>query len=155
MGGWVFRIPQPPSPDEWNSDAVPTANYPLQEEVLEGDLAGRELVVGLNIKGDGRQDVMSYIEGTGIRPRAFVFLSPLTQGGQAIGGSEDACAFAAGVRSRLGALIKTYRVTRTHLFYYGPLALAVFLGQQLTSIGEVQLYEFQDPGYIPSCNLRT
>jgi hypothetical protein len=29
------------------------------------------------------------------------------------------------------------------------------LGQQLTTIGQVQLFEYQDPGYIPSCLLRT
>ena len=59
------------------------------------------------------------------------------------------------VRNVLGELLKKYRVVRTHIFFYGPLALAIILGQQLTSIGEVQLYEYQDPGYVPSCMLRT
>jgi hypothetical protein len=40
-------------------------------------------------------------------------------------------------------------LNRTRLFFYGPFSLAVFLGQQLTSVGEVQLFEYQDPGYVP------
>jgi hypothetical protein len=41
------------------------------------------------------------------------------------------------------------------LFFFGPFALAVFLGQQLTAVGQIQLFEYQDPGYVPSCTLRT
>ena len=33
---------------------------------------------------------------------------------------------------------------RTRLVLW-PFALAVFLGQQLTSVGEAQLFEYQDP----------
>jgi len=59
------------------------------------------------------------------------------------------------VRDRMGQLAKAHSLQRTRLFFYGPLALAVFLGQQLASIGEIQLFEYQDPGYILSCSLRT
>lgn len=71
------------------------------------------------------------------------------------GGSEDACAFAQLVRDRMGQLAKTHSLQKTRLFFDGPLALAVLLGQQLTSAGEIQLFEYQDPGYLPSCSLRT
>jgi hypothetical protein len=64
-------------------------------------------------------------------------------------------AFANEVRETLGHSLKQYDVHKTRLFFYGPFALAVFLGQHLTSVGEVQLFEYQDPGYIPSCTLRT
>ena len=36
-----------------------------------------------------------------------------------------------------------------------PMALSIFVGQQLTSIGGVQSYEYQDPTYVPSCTFRT
>ena len=52
-------------------------------------------------------------------------------------------------------LLKKYDLRKTRMFFYGPFALAVFLGQQLTSVGEIQLFEYQDPGYVPSCSLRT
>jgi hypothetical protein len=154
-GGWVFEIPQPPSKDDWRSDAPATSPYNLRVEVIGGILDSSDLVLGLNIKGDGRGDVMRYVESTGNRPRVFAFMSPPTQGTQSIGGAGDACAFSRAVRDSLGQLLKTYRLFKTRIFFYGPFALAVFLGQQLTSVGEIQLFEYQDPGYIPSCSLRT
>lgn len=155
VGGWTFEIPQPPSKDYWRSDSTPTAGYALQEEVFERMSDGTDLVLGLNIRGDGRQDVMRYVEATDINPNAFVFMSPPSQGAQSIGGAEDACAMARGIRERLGEILKARQLRMTYLFYYGPFALSVFVGQQLTSIGQVQLFEYQDPGYVASCLLRT
>jgi hypothetical protein len=155
VGGWTFEIPQPPNKDNWRSDAAPTPGYTLQEEILEGKADGADLVLGLNIRGDGRQDVIRYIESTGMAPSAFVFMSPPTQGAQSIGGAEDAGAMARAVREQLGKILKARQLRMTRLFFYGPFALSVFLGQQLTSIGQVQLFEYQDPGYVPSCLLRT
>jgi len=111
--------------------------------------------LALNIKGDGRDDVKGYVERAGIRSKLYAFVAPPAQGAQAIRGPEDACAFALAVRNFLGELLKKHRPARTHVFFYGPLALSIFVGQQLTSVGEVQSYEYQDPGYVPSCTLRT
>jgi SMODS-associated and fused to various effectors sensor domain len=155
VGGWTFEIPQPPAKEPWRSDATPTAGYALQEEITEGRADGTDLVLGLNIRGDGRLDVMRYIASTGQAPNAYVFMSPPTQGAQSIGGPGDACAMARAVRDRLGEILKTRQLRGTRLFFYGPFALSVFLGQQLTSMGEVQLFEYQDPGYVPSCLIRT
>lgn len=155
VGGWVFEVPQPPAQDDWRSDAVPTAGYRLLQDTTELDPGGVDLIVGLNIKGDARDDVTRYVERIGLRPRFHAFMSPATQGSQAIAGSEDACAFALAVRETLGDLVKKHGIARVHLFYYGPLALAIFLGQRMTSMGELHLYEYQDPGYVPSCILRT
>jgi hypothetical protein len=155
VGGWTFEMPQPPAKELWRSDAKPTPGLDLHVELEEGSPNGIDLVLALNIRGDGRQDVKRYIESTGQPGKLFAFISPPTQGSQSIGGSEDACAFAQLVRDRMGQLTKTYTLQRTRLFFYGPLALAVFLGQQLTSVGEIQLFEYQDPGYVPSYLLRT
>ena len=155
VGGWTFEIPQPPAKEPWRSDAVPTPNYRMQEEIIEGNAEGTDLVLGLNIRGDGREDVLRYIQSTGQLPIAYVFLSPPHQGAQSIGGAEDAMAMALAIRERHGALLKGRQVRMTRLFVFGPYALSVFLGQQLTSIGQVQLYEYQDPSYVPSVLLRT
>jgi hypothetical protein len=155
VGGWVFQIPQPPSSGEWRSDVAVPTSYNLEVEHLDGSLAGDDLVVALNIKGDGRGDVMRYVESTGKPPRQFVFLAPPHQGTGAILGAGDAMAFADSVRDHLGGLLKSHQLRKTRLFYYGPFALAVFLGQRLTSVGEVQLFEYQDPGYVPSCRIQT
>ncbi|MBI1826036.1 MAG: SAVED domain-containing protein [Planctomycetes bacterium] len=155
VGGWVFEIPQFPSKTDWRSDATATSPYELRVEVIDGDKDGADIVLGLNIRGDGRQDIIHYVESTGIRPRILAFVSPTSQGAQSISGAEDACALARAVREELGQLLKEHRLNRTRIFFYGPFALAVFLGQQLTSVGEVQLFEYQDPGYVPSFMLRT
>jgi len=155
VGGWTVEIPQPPAKEEWRSDAKPTRPYDLQVELTDGGGAGADLVLGLNIRGDGREDVLRYVASTGNAPRLFAFMAPSSPSSQSIGGSEDACAFAQAVRERLGEIIKSRRLSHTRLFFYGPFALSVFLGQQLTSVGEIQLFEYQGPGYVPSCTLRT
>jgi len=155
VGGWAFEIPQPPSKDDWRSDAPATNPYHLQMEVIDGSQGGPDIVLGLNIKGDGRQDIMRYVQSTGNPPKIFAFVSPPSQGGQSIKGAGDACAFSQAVRETLGQLLKTHQLRKTRIFFYGPFALAVFFGQQLTSVGEIQLFEYQDPGYVPSCTLRT
>ena len=155
VGGWTFEIQQPPAKEPWCSDAKPTAAYQLQEKILEGTPNGADLVLGLNIRGDGRLDIQRYVQSTGHDPNAYIFLSPPSQGARSIGGAADAVAMAMAVRERLGALLKARQLRMTRLFFYGPFALSVFLGQQLTSIGQVQLFEYQDPSYVPSCLLRT
>jgi hypothetical protein len=155
VGDWVFEIPQPPSKDAWRSDVPATNPYQLSLEVVEGGQNGTDIVLGLNIKGDGRQDVVKYVESTGNPPRIFAFMSPPSQGAQSIRGAGDAVAFGQAVRDHLGQLLKKYSLHKTRIFFYGPFALAVFLGQHLTSVGEIQLFEYQDPGYVPSCSLRT
>ncbi len=155
VGDWVFEIPQPPAKECWRSDATPSQDFSLQVEIVEADQDGADLVVGLNIRGDGRQDIISFVEASGAAPNAFVFMSPPSQGAQSIGGDADAVAMARAVRERLGEMLKARRLQMTRLFYFGPFALSVLLGQQLTSIGRVQLFEYQDPGYVPSCLLRT
>ena len=155
VGGWTFEVPQPPSKEHWRSDATPTDPYELQTDVVDGVDDGSDLVLTLNIKGDGRDDVMRYLATTSIRARVHAFVAPPSQGAQAISGSEDACAFAFALRDRLGTLLKRYRPKLIHIFFFGPLALSIFVGQHLTSIGEVQLYEYKDPGYVPSGKIRT
>ena len=155
VGGWTFEIPQPPAKEPWRSDVTPTQAYDLQVELTDGDPGGADLVLGLNIRGDGREDVRRYIASAGKIPRLFAFMAPPSTGSQSIAGSEDACAYARGVRERLGQLLKSHGIRSTRLFFYGPFALSVFLGQQLTSLGDLQLFEYQDPGYVPSCSIKT
>jgi len=124
-------------------------------EELEGTPEGTDIVLGLNIRGDGRQDVMKYVESTGHLPNEYVFVSPALPGAQSIRGAADAVAFGKAVREHLGQLLKKHGLRATRIFFYGPFALAVFLGQQLTSVGEIQLFEYQDPGYVLTCSLKT
>jgi hypothetical protein len=67
----------------------------------------------------------------------------------------DAVSFAQEAREKIAEALHRYGVRKTHLFFFGPFGLAAFLGQRLTSLGVVQLYEFTEPGYAPSCTLKT
>lgn len=155
VGGWTFEMPQPPMRDHWRSDAIATPDYDLQVEIIDVDPGGDDIVVGLNVRGDGRKEIEDFIATTGKAPNAIVYLSPPTRGAQSIGGAEDACGMARAVRHKLGEILKSRRLRATRLFVYGPLALSIFLGQQLTSMGKIHLFEYQDPGYVPSCTLTT
>jgi len=156
VGGWSFEVPQPPAKDPWRSDAMPATPFEMHVDIVDGGGGtDGDLVLGLNIRGDGREDVRRYIQSTGALPKLFVFVAPAAPGSQSLAGSEEAVAFAKAVRDLLGDLLKKHNIRHTRLFFYGPQALAIFLGQHLTSIGEVQLFEYQDPGYVPSCTLRT
>ena len=69
VGGWAFEIPQPPAKEPWRSDATPTKGCDMTVEELEGTADGTDIVLGLNIRGDGRQDMVKYVESTGRIPR--------------------------------------------------------------------------------------
>ena len=51
-------------------------------EELEGSPNGTDIVLGLNIRGDGRQDMVKYIESTGKIPRRYLFISPTSHRGR-------------------------------------------------------------------------
>lgn len=153
VGGWAFEVPQPPAKEPWRSDTAPASPYEMQVEVVDG--GGTDIVLGLNIRGDGREDVRRYIDSTGVPAGLFAFISPAMPGNRSIADAAEACAFAINVRESLGTLLKQRGVRHTRLFFYGPQALAIFLGQHLTSVGKVQLFEYQDPGYVPTVLLNT
>lgn len=155
VGGWTFEIPQPPARVHWRSDVTASSPYKLVVDVVDGAIEGTDLVIGLNVRGDSRAEVIEYIASTGRPPRLFAFFSSPSVGALGIAGAEEAVAFAVAAREQIGTLLKQHRVSSSRLFFYGPFALAVFLGQQLTSVGKVELFEYQNPGYVPSCTLTT
>lgn len=155
VGGWSFEVPQPPSPDAWKSDDTPVPSYSLRSKLIKGDPTSTEMVLILNIRGDARPEVLEYVESVGLRPKLTLVVSPPSEGGQAIGGSSDAIAYSLTARDKVGDVVKKYGIKRTHVFYYGPLALAIFLGQHFSSVGELQLYEYKSPGYVPAGSIST
>lgn len=155
VGGWVFEVPQPPSQETWKSDDSPTPTFSLRSELIDGDSNGADLILVLNVKGDARSEVLEYSANAGLRQKITLVISAPTEGGQAIGSSADAAAYALAARDEVGKVVKKYGIKRTHVFYYGPLALAIFLGQHFSSVGELQLYEYTAPGYAPAGTLST
>jgi len=155
-GGWVFEIPQPPLPALWRSDAVPIAVYSLKAEETLIDAGGDSIAYVFNIKGNALRDVRSYITESALQVKAIVAVEPAgTPGALSIADDREAVSLALSARDEMHKALTRHDVRLTHLFFYGPFALSVFIGQLLSAIGRVQLYEFQDPGYVPTAILKT
>lgn len=155
-GGWTFEIPQPPLPAPWRSDAVPVASYPLKMEEAIENRRGDSIAYVFNIKGNALRDVREYITESALSVKAIIAVEPAgSSGALSIADDREAVSLALGARDELHKALTRHKVRITHLFFYGPFALSVFVGQLLAAIGRVQLYEFQDPGYVPSAGLKT
>ena len=155
-GGWAFEIPQPPLPAPWRSDAVSITAYPLKVNETINDPAGDSIAYVFNIKGDALRDVREFIAGSSLSVRALIAVEPAgSSGALSIANDREAVSVALAARDELHRSLNRHDVRITHLFFYGPFALSVFIGQLLQAIGRVQLYEFQDPSYVPTATLRT
>jgi hypothetical protein len=63
-------------------------------------------------------------------------------------------ALAAAVKREIRRACNRYTPRVIHLFYFGPLGLAVLLGQKLNGLADIQCYErSKTSGYTPSCRL--
>ena len=159
IGSWVFEVLQPSSNTPWRSDAVPEINYPLKIKrpaSFNADPAGSSIAFVFNITGDATADVIKYIADSSLLVKTVITLEPHGGcGSLSVPNGKEAVSFALAARDLLKKELTDYKVHYTQLFFNGPLALAIFLGQKLTSVGHVQLYEFKDPGYMPSCTLKT
>ena len=156
IGGWNFEIPQPPMTVPWRSDAVPEISYALRLNEIELDSAGDSIAFIFNVKGSALDDVKHYIHDASLSIKAILVVEPAgTAGSLSIANDREAVSLALAARDQLRVALDQYKVRFTHLFFYGPFALSVFVGQHLSSVGRIKLYEFQDPGYVPSFLLRT
>ena len=155
-GGWVFEIPQPPLPIPWRSDAIPVAAYPLRLEETLADPGANSIAYVFNIKGNALRDVRAYIANSSLPIKAVVAVEPAASAGAlSVADDREAVSLALSARDELHKALTRHDVRVTHLFFYGPFALSVFVGQLLSAIGQVQLYEFLDPGYVPTVTLGT
>ncbi len=161
IGSWIFEVVQLPSSMTWRSDAVPEIHYRLNVDELDIDSIkldsrGDSIVMVLNVTGNALVDVVKYINSTSLKVKKIILVQPSDfLGSLSISNDSEAVSFAITMHDRLKKVLIKYGVHFTHLFFYGPFALGLFLGQHLTSVGQIQLYEFTDPGYVPSFTLRT
>lgn len=109
-----------------------------------------------NIKGNALRDVRSYITESAMPVKAIVVVEPAgAAGALSIADDREAVSVALSARDELHKALTRHDVRLTHLFFYGPFALSVFVGQLLSAIGQIRLHEFQDPGYVPTVTLKT
>lgn len=161
IGNWTFELLQPPQVQPWRSDAERIIKYkPLYSEINPPALGikskGDDLAVVFNITGKALNDVAEYFKSTATPLKKIISLQPDSAPGNfSIENDSEAVALASASKDIIKNMLTKYKSKKIHLFYFGPFGLAVFLGQKLTSVGSIQLYEFQDPGYKPSCLLKS
>lgn len=158
-GSWIFEVLQPIMP--WRSDVAPIAKYQLKinkvtSDSFNPDPNGNSIALVLSVTADATANVTDYIIDNSLPVKTIIAVEPSVGcGSLSIPNNEEAVSVALAARDTLKKALTNYKVSTTHLFFNGPLALAIFLGQKLTSVGCIQLYEFKDPGYIQSCTLKT
>ncbi|MEJ7821608.1 MAG: dsDNA nuclease domain-containing protein [Chitinophagaceae bacterium] len=160
VGNWTFELIQPPQTKPWRSDAEKIAGYKfLHKEISTStDILriGSEVAIVFSITGKAIPDVSSYFTTSFIPIKKIISIEPKSLPGNfSIQNDSEAVSLASAAKDVIKQMVNKYKATKIHLFYFGPAGLAIFLGQKLTSVGAIQLYEFQDPGYKPSCLLKS
>ncbi len=156
LSGWNIEVQQPTSITPWRSDALPHESYAVRKFECKLSDEGDAIAVVLDVAGRGRYAVSSYVISANLSVKALVALEPPAgAGSDALANDVDAVSFAQSAREEIAEALLRHGVRKTHLFFLGPFGLAAFFGQMLTSLGTVQLYEFREPGYSPSCLLKT
>jgi len=120
------------------------------------DENSEEIAFVFNITGIAVDEVVKYFKDNQLAIKKLILVSPNKKpGNSSIQSDSEAITLASASKDILRQMQIKYKSQKTHLFYFGPLGLSIFLGQKLTSVGQIQLYEFQDPGYKPSCLIKT
>jgi hypothetical protein len=159
IGNWSFELLQ--YPQTWRSDAQRNKDYNLQyEEVDPGSLSvvvgEYEIAVIFNITGQALTEVAAYLKNNNIAVSKLILIAPSNiPGTLSIQDDSEAVSLASASKDIIKRMATKYNTKTTHLFYFGPLGLSIFIGQKLTSVGQIQFYEFQDPSYKPSCLIKT
>lgn len=153
--GYTFEVKQ--GGDLWRTDVSPTIRHRLvvtEERTL--DESSKDLWVELNQQVNVRSKTEEFVRISGQKFRGRIVLAP----DQGVGGRIDgatALAYAFNAKQLIREAIDRYGCDTIHLFYAGPLGLAIFLGRLFNAMhANIQCYEEQNQGgYAPSCLLST
>ena len=151
--GYTFEFQQ--GPDTWRSDLQPSPERFLAVSKKEDLNSPGDLCVEISQQVDITTKVDDFIWHYRTKFCARVPLVPdLYTFGERID-CQTALAFALTAKKLIREAVAEYRCDTVHLFYAGPLGLAIFLGRLFNAMGvDIQCYEEQNEnGYAPSCLL--
>ncbi|MCZ6798927.1 MAG: SAVED domain-containing protein [Nitrospirae bacterium] len=154
--GYTFEIQQ--GAEVWKTDEEPSTEQHIQiAKELELDHSSTDLCVEVSQFADVGPKVDQYLRHTRVSFRARLCLTPQEGIGKRINGA-TALAFSHELKQLIRQAVVRYECSVVHLFYAGPLGLAVFMGRLFNAIhADVQCYEEQPNtcGYTPTCLLPT
>lgn len=140
----------------WRSDYKQNRHAALDFEHSLENSDSSDLRVEFSVTANVSRRVREYIKATGAYFKASLKLRPSSDiGPDSVPDGATALKYVREAKRIIREVRDLYEAERVHLFLSGPLGIAVFLGQQLNALGEVQCYEEQSKGYVKSCLLRT
>jgi hypothetical protein len=157
--GYSIRIQQPsPGAAEavqyWETNGQADPAYRIDTRNVGGVASCQDLVVGIGVTDDPRPKVEHYLAKTDLKICAAIYLQPLRGPSATSIDAQTVGAFASAVKREIRRACNRYSPRLIHIFYLGPLGLALLLGQKLNGLADIQCYErSKSTGYIPSCRL--
>jgi SMODS-associated and fused to various effectors sensor domain/Cap4 dsDNA endonuclease len=161
LAGYRLRVEQPTERGTflWYSNGVNSSERAFKV-VEERDIAeGADLLIAFSVSGNGLRDIRELTNQIQPAVKAMVYLEPDNGASKtAITCNEDVVALAA----QAVELIREFRgryetkTGKTHMIVFSPTSFSLFLGQRLSSMGEIITYErTKDGGYQSSVILKT
>jgi hypothetical protein len=161
VAGYRFRVEQPTEKGTffWRSSGVDSSERAfkvVEEQEINGEA---DLLLAFSVSGNGLRDIQKLANQIQPAVKAMVYLEPDNGASKtAITRNEDAIALA----TQAVELIRNYRRKcrtedgKTHLVVFSPTSFSLFLGQRLSSLGEIITYErTREGGYQSSVMLKT
>lgn len=158
--GWAFKrvrhygFEVEQGDDIWRTSVQPAADRHLIAEITSLYESSRDLCVEFNQAFDVSLKVNQFTHYSGRSFRARLRLIPDVRMGRTIDGA-IALKYADDAKQQIRKAIDSYGCNVVHLFYAGPLGLAIFVGRLFNAMhADIQCYEEQKVGYKPTCLLR-
>lgn len=158
--GYNIRIeqPTPGSSDAlqyWQTDDLVDPKLRVHTEQAAGQAGNAEDIgVAIGVTGDPRPNVETFLANSGLDLKAIVYITPIDGAHETSLNAKTVAAFARAAKEHIRTACQKQHPRRIHLFYFGPLGLAVLLGQKLNGLVDIQCYErSKTKGYARSCVL--
>lgn len=139
VGHYGFELCQPPSKDIWKSLQPENIN---EKDFLitlnEGDKDSEILSVKLSIINKIDKYYEKYIPSTNEKYYAVLNIDKINKN---LISNQDAANYAWFIVRKIKEYISENKINLIHLFYSGPVALAIFIGQYFNALPNIQLFE--------------
>lgn len=155
--GYNIQIEQP-SPGSskaiqyWQTDTPDAQDIILTTKVVDGNKEGSEIAIAVGATDDPMPKVEEFLGNSELKIRASLYLYPESGPSDISIDEQTAVGFARAAKKEVRSAISKFSPKLIHLFFFGPLGLAVLLGQKMNGLVNIQCYErSKEHGYVPSC----
>lgn len=162
--GFDLEVVNPHTGIVWSGPGQPSGSSPqfwsIDQTAEDFGRSSEGISLILGVSGSIRERVRKLLTDQGLLTRWTIEAEPATgPSADAISGlrGEDAHRAVRAVIEALARARSQGAEGPIHLYYAGPPTLAVLLGQQLSNLGEIRIYEWKDSEarYLPVFVLRT